>query len=1432
MSTDGIAIVGLSGRFPGARDVNTFWQNIKNGVESVSHFSAQELDISSPPSDAADPTSRFVRARGILEDVDKFDAQFFGYLPREVEMMDPQHRIFLELCWEAIEHAGYDALRYSGAIGVYGGCYMDTYFMWNLCSNPSFLARLVESIQVGSLQVQLGNDKDYLATRVAFKLGLRGPAMTVQSACSTGLVSVVTACQSLNTYQCDMALAGGVAIVLPQKKGYFYKEGNIFSPDGHCRTFDEQSAGTVFSNGAAVVLLKRVADAIADRDKIYAVIRGYALNNNGAATVSYTAPSAQGQAEVISRALTMADIDARTIGYVEAHGTATPLGDPIEIAGLTTAYRAHSSDRAYCAIGSVKANLGHLDVASGTIGLIKTALCVHEGVLPPSINFTRPNPKIDFANSPFYVNTQLRPWPAADWPRRAGVTALGIGGTNAHVVVEQAPELPPSGPLRGCSLLVLSACSEAALAMQCENLATFLESRPDISLEDVAYTLQVGRREFEYRRILVATNNADAVFKLRSPASPGEINRLRSSQAKAVFMFPGQGTQYPGMARELYHSEPVFRSVIDRCCDVLAADKEYPLDIRSYLLWNPSHSQMDLTRATADLAQTRVAQPAIFALEMGLARLLESWGVRPVAVTGHSVGEFAAASIAGMFELEDAVRLVAIRGRLMQAQPTGKMLAVRAPASQVESLLPEGIAVAAINAPELTVVSGPTDLVDELVAMLTTQGIPSSPLVTSHAFHSSMMTPVRRPLVEAAAAVPCKPATLPIASTALGRIAADRELCDPMYWGQQLMSPVRFAESVAAVAQDQDHILLEVGPGQTLTTLSRQTLSRQVSRVIIPCLGAAKAPGSNVENILTALGKLWVVGATPDWVSFQAGRRHRVALPTYPFERKRFWVEPTPFELDPRLSAPASSFSQKAGTVAKEAFASTGQTGEHNSGLAGDTVASMSEPDNQLSEVEVGHRDRILDRLCQKVHVLSGLSIEELRGGATFLELGFDSLFLVQVCQAVETEFGVPVKLRQVSDDLPSMLSLATYLQSALGETHGQRPKEQSIGVTKPAKIEKEGPIVREARFEENELAGILSVLREALPVPYAQCSLPDFVREQTHKWLNNRARTPDHVFGWVLEVPSKGIVGFVALLPVRMKIGQREISGGCGCALAVLPAYRNYSLRLFTKLMEWGDKHFQFTTTANDISSQLNKAMGMTGIPVKEYAQQFLWLLQPERAVTWALGQAGWSRLQALTERFPAAPLLKGVARLWFAGHRRLQFTCAKLAVEPVVEFTDEFETFWAHNKKDYDVTTVRDRAFLTWRHGRIPRLIGRTFVFACREEGHLRGYLAVQERTQASGYLRGHYVVTDLFYERGRKEVLQNLMNYAFEFAKAKGCSVFQVSGFSREVMEELQTQRPYIRRGKLCPYWYKSLPEVTEGLEEEKRWWPSGADGDSHL
>ncbi|MEX6633169.1 type I polyketide synthase [Hyphococcus lacteus] len=889
--TEGIAIVGMSGRFPGAKNVDAFWRNIKNGVESITHFSPDELEISDPSGHDKD-AGDYVCAKGMLDDIDMFDARFFGYLPREAEVMDPQHRIFLEICWEAMENAGYDAHRYSGSVGVYGGCYMDTYLLWNLCSDENFRERLVESIQVGSLQTELGNDKDYLATRVAYKLGLRGPAMTLQTACSTSLVAIATACQSIEAYQCDMALAGGVTIILPQKKGYFYKEGGMLSPDGHCRTFDSNAAGTVFSHGAAVVLLKRVEDAIADGDTIYGVIRGYATNNDGGDKVSYTAPSVEGQAEVISLALGMADIDARSIGYVEAHGTATPLGDPIEVAGLTTAYRTMTNDNQYCAIGSVKANLGHLDVASGAIGLIKTSLSLQEKILPPMINFENPNPKIDFENSPFFVNTKLQPWTASEWPRRAGVSSFGVGGTNAHVVVEEPPVFTADNNFRKSELLLLSARSKDALTAQAEQMASHLEADTETSLADIAYTLQVGRREFEHRRAISVSSRDDAIVKLRTAAVPGTAGVATSTNPEYVFMFPGQGAQYPGMGRALYESETVYRDTIDAIATTLIGIPEFGIDIRRYLLWSDEQTENRETLAT-ELAQTKIAQPTIFAVEVAMARLLQSWGISPAATIGHSVGEFASAVIAGVFTLADATKLVAARGRLMQAQPTGRMLAVMGPRDEVEPLLPNNISIAAINAPGATVVSGPAAEITGFQTKLEAMGMMAKPLQTSHAFHSRMMTKARAPLEALVNDMQRSPASVEIISTERGGVVDPNLFCDPIYWGEQLMNPVLFADAISAAAVQNAHrIFIEVGPGQTLSALSKQTLTGDLKRVVTPTLGPVNAPGCDVENALAAVGRIWVAGGLPDWSAFTVGARRRVPLPTYPFERKRHWVEP------------------------------------------------------------------------------------------------------------------------------------------------------------------------------------------------------------------------------------------------------------------------------------------------------------------------------------------------------------------------------------------------------------------------------------------------------------------------------------------------------------------------------------------------------------
>lgn len=1389
---DGVAIVGMAGRFPGARNCDEFWENLRAGREGLTFFSDEELATAGF---ALGPHhEKRVRSRGVMGDAELFDAAFFGYSPKEAEIMDPQQRVFLEEAWTALENAGFDPDRVPGAVGVFAGASINTYYPTNVVSRPDILGPF------GVFPAVVLNEKDFLATRVAYKLNLRGPAISVQTACSTSLVAVCNACQSLLSFECDLALAGGVAINFPHCHSHIHEEGGMISVDGHCRPFDKNATGTLFSDGVGVVALRRLEDAVAAGDTILAVIKGFALNNDGSDKPGFTAPSVNGQARVVQMAQAFGEVKPDSISYVEAHGTATPLGDPIEIAALTQAFRAGTGASQFCAIGSVKSNIGHLDVAAGIAGLIKTVLALQHRELPPTIHFTGPNPKIEFVSTPFFVVDRLLEWETPlGIPRRAGVSSFGIGGTNAHVVLEEAPKVSPSESSRPYQLLPLSARSQAAVDTATANLVGHLTAHPELPLADVAYTLQMGRHQFNHRRFVVCRDRAEALAQLGAERVKDHPALVPARyDPPVVFMFPGQGAQRVNMGRELYETEPLYRETVDACARALTTD--LGLDLREVLFPLPDK----LSWAEEQIVQTRITQPALFVTEYALARLWMAWGIRPAAMIGHSVGEYVAACLSGVFSLDDCLRVIAARGRLIQQQPRGTMLAVMAGEEEVRPLLGEGVSIAAVNAPGLCVASGSHDAMALLERVLADAGKVFRRLQTSHAFHSAMMEPVVAPFTELLQGVRLNRPQRPFVSNLTAAWITDGEATSPSYWAQHLRQAVRFADGVAVVLSKADRVLLEVGPGSTLTTLARQHHSKKSTQVVVPSLPSGRDQLSDIAGVLGAMGRLWQAGIEIDWAGFHSKEsRRRVPLPSYPFERKRFFVEPGRAECG-------------AATAEKRS----------------DPCVPVDEPQLQATAMAASHRERILARLYRRLQALSGLSVDELGAGTTFIEMGFDSLFLAQVCRALEVEFGVPITLRQLAEDLSSTSRLADYLEAALAEENDKRPKGNTIRVAGPTEIRKAGPIVREARFDEKDLAGILVVLRQAFPAPYGACSLADFIREQNRNWLDNPARTPDHVFGWVLEGSTEGIVGFLALLPVRIKIAEREIVGGSGCSLAVLPAYRNYSLLLSKQLMDWGDRHFCITTTANVISSKLNKALGMNEIPVKDFSQKLIWLLRPEAAVKRAISQSRWKALQGLTEQFSGAYLLKGIARLWFIRHRRLRFNCPKLSIEPVVSFTEEFNDLWENNKKDYDITTVRNRAFLNWRHCGVASLLGRTFVFACRDGGQILGYIALQARSHESGYLRGHYVVTDLFYERTRKDVLYNLMNYAFEFAKAQGCSIFQVAGYSNEVVEELKTQRPYIRRDKSCPYWYTSLTDVEAKLCEEKRWWPSGADGDSNL
>lgn len=875
-----IAIVGMSCRFPGANNVDEFWKNLCDGVESVTPLTDEELmEAGIDPKLLSNPN--YVKAAPIIQDFDMFDAEFFGYTPREAEMMDPQHRLFLQCAWESLENAGYTQDKYKGLIGVFAGASLSTY-MFNLYSNP----KLIES--VGNLQAIIGNDKDSLTTSVSYKLNLKGPSIAVQTFCSTSLVAVHLAAKSLLSGECHMALAGGATVNVPQKSGYMYNEGGILSPDGHCRAFDRDAGGMLFGNGVGIVVLKRLKDALADGDSIIAVVKGSAINNDGSLKVGYTAPSVEGQSEVIANALKNAGVDAGSIGYIEAHGTGTAMGDPIEVAALTKAFRAVTQDRGYCAIGSVKSNIGHLDRAAGIAGLIKTALSLKYGMIPPSLNYNKPNPKIDFESSPFFVNTSLAKWDAGDTPRRAGVSALGFGGTNAHIILEEAPSVQKPDDSRPYQLLMVSGRTQNALESNTKNLYDYLKNNEILNLADAAYTLQTGRRDFKYRKAMVCTGREDAL-SLLGGEEPRRVltGEYENDNNSIVFMFPGQGSQYPDMGLELYRMEPVFRQEVDYCAEVL----KNHMDLNLLNILYPE-SPEDREKAGDILSRTRYTQPAVFVIEYAMAKLLCSWGIVPDAMIGHSIGEYVAAVLAGVMNLDDALMLVAARGRMIQELPGGTMLSVPMNEKDVIPLLNEGLSMAAVNSPDQCVISGSAEDINLLKSSLSLKGVECRELYTSHAFHSVMMEPILEPFKELVSTIELKTPQIPYVSCATGTWIQESEAIDPGYWAQHLRKTVLFANGISEVLKDRSNILIEAGPGQTLSKLARRNVNDGIDRCILSSIRHPNDKITDMAFLLNSLGKLWIAGKQPDWSEFykQEKRRH-IPLPTYSFECKRYWIE-------------------------------------------------------------------------------------------------------------------------------------------------------------------------------------------------------------------------------------------------------------------------------------------------------------------------------------------------------------------------------------------------------------------------------------------------------------------------------------------------------------------------------------------------------------
>ncbi len=870
-------------RLPGALDAGAFWSNVRDGVESVTPLTDEQLRHQGVPDSVLDDP-RYVKVAAILDKMDQFDPGFFGFGALEASMMDPQHRQFLEVAWEALENAGHDPAQFDGAVGVFGGSGHNAYMPYNLFTNPQYMNRH------GLFLVRhTGNDKDFLTTRVSYCFNLTGPSVNVQTACSTSLVAMHLAAQSLLSHECDMALAGGVTIEMPHHRGYTYQEGEILSPDGHCRPFDANSQGTLFGSGAGVLVLRRMEDALADGDNILAVLKSSAVNNDGAGKVSYMAPSVDGQAAAIHEALMVADINPDSIDYVECHGTGTPIGDPIEIAALTSAYQRETDKKQFCGVGSVKANIGHLDTAAGVASAIKVIQALRHRELPPNINFTAPNPAIDWESSPFYVNAQVKPWHRDDGPRRAGVSSLGVGGTNAHLIFEEAPPARASAPHRSERvLLTVSGRTEKALNRNSKKLAQYLETHPDVPLADLAYTLQTGRRSFGQRRVLAAADHAEAIELLTQQPADRVLTAAAPEQAAEVaFMFAGGGAQYPGMGKDLYDTEPVYRAAVDECLNHLKDFIDFDLKSLMY----PAPDQLESARA--ELERPTRSLTSLFTAQYAQAKLWMSWGVEPVCLTGHSMGENTAACIAGVISLRDAVGLVALRGQLFETVPEGGMLSVQAGEERLRELMDNALSLACVNAPELSVVSGPSESLAALENTLNQQEIEFQRVRINIAAHSSMLEPILEAFGDYLRSMELSAPKIPLTANLTGSWMTDEQATDPDYWVQHLRHTVRFADCAEALLAKPNLTLLEVGPGKTLSSLCQINPANTVGGGIVHSMRHPDDGESDQAFMLRMFGALWQAGGVSDFRPYWDGeRRQRLALPTYSFDHARYWVEP------------------------------------------------------------------------------------------------------------------------------------------------------------------------------------------------------------------------------------------------------------------------------------------------------------------------------------------------------------------------------------------------------------------------------------------------------------------------------------------------------------------------------------------------------------
>ncbi|HVW97021.1 MAG TPA: amino acid adenylation domain-containing protein [Mucilaginibacter sp.] len=1039
-----VAIIGMAGRFPGADNIEEFWDLLSGGREGTSFFTDAELDASIPLSVKSD--ANYVKARGIINGADEFDAAFFGFNPRSAELMDPQQRIFLEIAWEVLESSGYLPQRYSGTVGVFAGCGYNTYFTNNVLAHPSKVA------QYGQFNVRTLNEKDYIATRTAYQLNLKGPAVAVYSACSTSSLAIAQAVNSIRNGECEVALAGSASITSPIKSGHLYEEGSIMSKDGHCRAFDADATGTVFSDGAGVVLLKNMEDALRDGDTVYAIIKGIGINNDGADKGSFGGPSAQGQAGAIAMAIDDAGVEASTISYVEAHGTATPLGDPIEIEGLNLAF-GQQERKQFCAIGSVKSNIGHLTATSGVAGLIKTVLSMRHEKLPPSLFYQHTNPNINLTESPFFVNNTLKNWDTLE-KRRAGVSSFGVGGTNVHIILEEFKQEPmQAGKPKPLSLITWSAKTDTSVNAYGQRLAGFAESHQETPVADIAATLHATRADFSHRRFIIAGDSAELPSKLNASVDPSTSKNLTSAASEVVFMFPGQGSQYINMGRDLYDTEPVFKAAVDECIDLL---KDTPQKDIFKIIY-PDVTNED---STAAIKNTFYTQPAIFIMEYAMARLWMSWGIQPSILTGHSIGEFVAAHLAGVFSLKDALILISARARMVSEVKKGSMLSVRIEADKLEPMLPAGLSIAAVNSKKLCVVAGPDDITETFTDDLAKMDIPARLLQTSHAFHSAMMDDIVAPFEEAVRSVKLNPPVKPVVSTVTGTWMTEAEATDPKYWANHLRNTVRFADAIDTLQEDEGRIFLEVGPGTVLATLARQ----QVNTKGRPIISGFEKNETLTEyySVLRALGTLWLNGLHPEWKAlYDDEHRLKLDLPAYAFDKKRYWLDAAP------LIQPETTIEQQPETVKKQ------------------------EEQKHLQQ-SLMRKELLTGKLKELFEDASGIEIDGASANMNFIEIGFDSLLLTQIATNLKKEFNVPITFRKLFEDYNTIDSLAAYLDANLPAGAFQSPQPIAAqpvynAMATPAPVASGNPSLDLIQQQIQMLAGQLAMMQNTgTPQPAA----------------------------------------------------------------------------------------------------------------------------------------------------------------------------------------------------------------------------------------------------------------------------------------------------------------------------------------------------------